>query len=156
MNFFRLSSWRSGKLGFMKTRVIVVARAMVFCGIAATTLPAPGVADSGKTVIVPMTALNGSGETGTTTLRAQGNKTVVIIKLSGGSDIEQPAHFHTGTCEKYTPRPLYPLNDVVNGGSTTTIDVPLDKLVGGDLIINVHKSYADIATQAACGVSKPS
>jgi hypothetical protein len=108
-----------------------------------------------RTIVVPLGTLNGSGESGTATLHAHGQKTVVTISLSGGSDIEQPAHFHAGTCDHYQPRPLYPLNDVVNGKSTTTVDVPISKLIGGDLIINVHKSYADIATQAACGVSKP-
>lgn len=114
----------------------------------------PVSADSGRTVTVQLGALNGSNENGTATLRAAGQKTIVTIKLSGGSDIEQPAHFHAGTCDHYQPRPRYPLEDVVNGKSTTTLDVPIDKLTGGDLIINVHKSYADIATQAACGVSK--
>jgi hypothetical protein len=127
--------------------------AVVFA--AAAAIPIVSLPDSGKTVVVTMNALNGSGESGTATLRAKGSKTVVTIKLSGGSNIEQPAHFHVGTCEKYEPRPLYPLEDVVNGASTTTLDVPIDKLTGGDLIVNVHKSYADIATQAACGVSKP-
>ena len=139
----------------MRTRVIVVARAVVFFGMGVAAAAVPGAADSGQTVVIQMAALNGSGESGTTTLRAQGNKTVVTIKLSGGSGVEQPAHFHVGTCDKYQPRPLYPLEDVVNGASTTTLDIPIDKLIGGDLIVNVHKSYADIATQAACGVSKP-
>ena len=110
-------------------------------------------ADSGRAVI-QLGALNGSGENGTAMLRAAGDKTIVTITVTGGSDIEQPAHFHAGTCDHYQPRPLYPLNDVVNGKSTTTVDVPISKLTAGDLIINVHKSYADIATQAACGVSK--
>ncbi len=138
----------------MRTRVIVLARAVLFVGAASAAQAAAG-AQTPQTVVIPMTALNGSGESGTTTLRAQGDKTVVTIKLAGGSRIEQPAHFHSGTCQKYEPRPLYALEDVVNGSSSTTIDVPLEKLVGGDLIVNVHKSYADIATQAACGVSKP-
>jgi len=112
------------------------------------------VADTGKTIIVPLTALNGSGETGTATLRAMGAQTVVTVQLSNGPNDKQPAHFHIGTCEKYMPRPLYPLKDIVNGQSTTTLDVPLDQLVAGNLIVNVHKSYADIATQAACGVAK--
>ncbi|MBV8489343.1 MAG: hypothetical protein JO199_02345, partial [Candidatus Eremiobacteraeota bacterium] len=98
--------------------------------------------------------LNGSGESGTTTLRAAGNKTIVTIKLSNGSGVEQPAHFHAGNCDKYEPRPKYPLEDVVDGKSTTTLDIPMQQLIGGDLIVNVHKSYADIATQAACGISK--
>lgn len=112
-------------------------------------------AETGKTVVVQLGALSGSGENGTATLHARGNKTIVTIQLSGGSDIEQPAHFHVGTCDRYQPRPLYPLEDVVNGKSTTTLDVPIDKLTAGNLVINVHKSYADIATQAACGVAKP-
>jgi Cu/Zn superoxide dismutase len=111
-------------------------------------------ADAGQTVVVTLNALNGSGEEGTATLKAEGAKTLVTIRLSGGSDIEQPAHFHRGNCQSYQPRPLYPLNDVVNGKSTTTVNVPIDQLAGGDLIVNIHKSYADIATQAACGISK--
>jgi hypothetical protein len=116
---------------------------------------APAHADTGQTVVVTLSALNGSGENGTATLHAQGDKTLVVIKVLNGSGIEQPAHFHVGTCDKYQPRPLYPLEDVVDGKSTTTLNVPIAKLTGGDLIVNVHKSYADIATQAACGVSKP-
>lgn len=115
----------------------------------------PAGADTGQTVVVALNALNGGGESGTATLHAQGSKTVVVITLAGGSGIEQPAHFHAGTCDKYQPRPLYPLEDVVDGKSTTTLNVPIDKLTAGDLIVNVHKSYADIATQAACGISKP-
>jgi hypothetical protein len=139
----------------MHTRVIVVARAAVFFGAVSAAFSGAAAADSSQTVVIPMNALNGSGESGTTTLRAAGNKTIVTIKLSGGSGVEQPAHFHSGNCEKYEPRPLYPLEDVVDGKSATTLDIPIDKLVGGDLIVNVHKSYADIATQAACGISKP-
>jgi hypothetical protein len=131
-------------------------RAQVILSLAIGALtPAAAFADSGQTVVVTLNALNGSGESGTATLRAQGGKTVVVIKLANGSGIEQPAHFHVGTCDKYQPRPLYALEDVVNGQSTTTVNVPIDKLTGGDLIVNVHKSYADIATQAACGISKP-
>jgi hypothetical protein len=43
---------------------------------------------------------------------------------------------------------------VVNGESTTTLDMPMEALIKGDLVINVHRSLTDIATVAACGVSK--
>lgn len=135
----------------MKTRV--AGAFLIAVGAFASAVPAR--ADTAQTVVVTLGALNGSGESGTATLRSQGTKTVVVINLQNGSGVEQPAHFHVGTCDKYQPRPLYPLEDVVNGKSTTTLNVPIDKLVGGDLIVNVHKSYADIATQAACGLSKP-
>jgi hypothetical protein len=111
-------------------------------------------ADSGS-VVVKMEGTNGSGESGTATLTPNGNKTIVVIKLSGGSAVEQPAHFHTGTCDHYEPRPLWGLNDVVKGQSTSTVNQPIDKLTAGNLIINVHKSYDDIATQVSCGVAKP-
>jgi hypothetical protein len=133
-------------------RVIVAA---LFCVAVWSSPCGNALADTGQTVVVHLNALNGSGENGTATLRARGKKTVVTIELTGGSDIEQPTHFHVGTCDKYQPRPLYALEDVVNGKSTTTLDIPIEKLDGGGLIVNVHKSYADIATQAACGVAKP-
>lgn len=131
-------------------------RALVALSLAlVAVVSSPAAAATGQTVVVTLKALNGSGENGTATLHAQGSKTVVVIVLANGSGVEQPAHFHVGTCDKYQPRPLYPLEDVVDGKSTTTLNVPIEKLTGGDLIVNVHKSYADIATQAACGISKP-
>ena len=111
-------------------------------------------ADAVRTVVIPLAPLNGSGETGTATLRAQGSQTIVTVDLANGSSTKQPAHFHVGTCERYQPRPLYPINDIVDGKSTTTLDIPIEKLVDGTLILNVHKSYSDIATQAACGIAK--
>ena len=103
-------------------------RALLALSLALTPLfPATAAADTGQTVVVTLNALNGSGENGTATLHAQGAKTLVVIKLANGSGVEQPAHFHVGTCDKYQPRPLYPLEDVVNGQSTTTLNVPIEK-----------------------------
>jgi hypothetical protein len=133
----------------VRTRAVAALAALVLSAASAA------MADSGGSVVVKMEAMNGSGESGTATLKPNGNKTVVVIKLAGGSAVEQPAHFHAGTCEKYEPRPLYGLNDVVNGTSTTTVNVSIDKLTAGNLIINVHKSYDDIATQTSCGIAKP-
>jgi hypothetical protein len=95
-----------------------------------------------------------SAEHGTATLQAEGGKTRVTIKVSGGPADPQPTHFHTGTCQNYGPRPLYMLQSIVNGESVTTLDVPIAQLVKGDLVINVHRSLTDIATVTACGVSR--
>jgi hypothetical protein len=118
-----------------------------------TTLAGP--ARAADAVRIPLDAMGASGESGTAVLTPQGAKTLVELQMKGGSGDPQPAHFHTGTCEKYGPRPLYPLRSVVKGSSTTTLDVPLDKLIAGDLVINVHKSLDDIATVASCAVAKP-
>ncbi|MDB5040510.1 MAG: hypothetical protein JWN27_1236 [Candidatus Eremiobacteraeota bacterium] len=105
-------------------------------------------------VEIHLNAMNGSGESGIAILTSQGAKTIVELKMSGAPADPQPAHFHSGTCDNYGPRPLYPLRAVVKGGTTTTLDVPIEKLLAGDLVINVHKSFDDIATVVSCTVAK--
>jgi len=111
-------------------------------------------ANADRSVVVKLDEMNGSGEAGTATLTQQGDKTLVVIALSNGSATRQPSHLHDGTCDDYIPRPAYALSDVVNGRSRTVVNAPFDKLTSGALIVNVHKSYDDIATQASCGTVK--
>jgi len=93
---------------------------------------------------------NNSGETGTVTLTGTGGKTTVTIELKGAPDGAQPAHIHVGPCSKLNPKPVYALKNVVGGKSTTTVDAPLAKLLGGTYAVNVHKSTDDLATYVAC------
>ncbi len=123
-------------------------------GMAALLVAAGAAAGAPATLEVPLAGMGGSSEHGVAVLKASGAKTVVTIKVSGGTADPQPSHFHSGTCDKYSPRPLYMLQSIVNGESTTTLDVPLETLAKGDLVINVHRSLTDIATVAACGVAK--
>ena len=88
------------------------------------------------------------------TLTPQADKTKVVLKMKGYPAGPQPAHFHVGNCDKYEPKPLYPLTTVMDGTSTTVVDVPLDKLTDGTLAVNVHKSTTDIAIINSCAVSK--
>jgi len=128
--------------------------AAIAASMAALFVAAAGAAAGAATLEVPLAGMGGSSEHGVAVLKASGAKTVVTIKVSGGTADPQPSHFHTGTCDKYSPRPLYMLQSIVNGESTTTLDVPMDVLTKGDLVINVHRSLTDIATVAACGVAK--
>jgi len=132
-------------------RVPRIAAVVLLC--AGFGAPAAYAAD--PSVKIALDAMAGSGESGVAVLTAQGAKTLVELQMKGGSGDPQPAHFHAGTCEKYGPRPLYPLHSVVKGTSTTTLDIPIEKLTAGDLVINVHKSFDDIATIASCAVAKP-
>jgi hypothetical protein len=106
-------------------------------------------------VRIPLDAMGNSGESGVAILTASGSKTIVELQMKGGPGDPQPAHFHTGTCDSYGPRPLYMLRSVVHGTSTTTLDIPIEKLTAGDLVVNVHKSFDDIATVVSCSVAKP-
>jgi hypothetical protein len=99
-----------------------------------------------------MNAQNGSGEDGTATITASGaNAVTVVVKLSNGTSVAQPAHIHVGSCANLDPTPKYPLTNVENGESTTTVNVALADLTTGGFAIIVHKSAAEVSTYVSCG-----
>lgn len=110
-----------------------------------------------ETMTEPMTvtldAQNDSGETGTAVLtEEEEGKTKVTLTIAGApKGIAQPAHIHSGAC----PKPgaiVYPLTNVVNGVSETTLDVDTETLMKQlPLAINVHKSASQAAIYVACG-----
>jgi len=61
-----------------------------------------------------------------------------------------PAHIHPGSCEDLVPQPKYPLQNVVNGSSTTVVPAGLAELMAGDLAVNLHRSNDDLGTYTAC------
>lgn len=93
----------------------------------------------------------GSGQTGTATLTARGNQTEVAIDVRpGAAGVAQPAHIHDGTCAA-NGGVHFPLSNVVDGKSTTTVNVALKDLETGKLYVNVHRSAQEIATSTSCG-----
>ena len=109
-------------------------------------------AASAESVTVTLAELSDSGQSGTATLTASGSQTVVSIDLPGGAEgVEQPIHIHPGTCAELDPMPVFPLSNVADGASETTIEVALDELVGGEFSINGHKSADEAAIYVACG-----
>jgi hypothetical protein len=110
------------------------------------------IAPGGGHITTPLNAQNGSAESGTAVLSAvNANETMVTISLANGTSEPQPAHVHRGSCANLDPKPLYPLNNVVNGQSETTIPVSLAELTKGGYAINVHKSAAEVAVYVSCG-----
>jgi predicted lipoprotein with Yx(FWY)xxD motif len=90
-------------------------------------------------------------QNGKARLVSKGDKTDVILDIKpGAAGAAQPAHIHEGTC----PAPgavKYPLTNVVDGKSTTTLDVKLADLLKGGIAINAHLSAAEAAKYVACG-----
>ena len=130
-------------------RVRILA-ALGACAALSLALPASA-ADPAHRVYV-LAAQNGSGEAGTVTLTPMGDRTRVEIALVGApNETAQPAHVHPGSCAKLDPKPKYPLASVVDGYSTTTIDVPISQLTSGDLAVNVHKSASELPKYVSCG-----
>ncbi len=118
-------------------------------------------ASAQETVTVTLGAATGpdggGSQTGTATLTANGSQTDVVINIDAspdGADVEQPGHIHSGTCDSL-PGSLgaveYPLTNVVNGASTTTVDATLESLQTGDFAVNIHKSGDELGVYVSCG-----
>jgi hypothetical protein len=107
-------------------------------------------------VVVTLEEQNGSAESGTATLTAEGDRTRVVLEVQSKSATPvatpQPAHIHKGSCDELDPTPAYGLNDVQAGKSTSTVDAKLTDLRNGDFAINVHESAEKIESYVACGV----
>jgi len=108
--------------------------------------------DAQKSVNVRLAAQNKSGQSGTARLTPDGEKTKVEITMKGGpKGVPQPAHIHDGSCPNPDPKPKHPLQDVVDGKSTSEVAASLDSLTSGKTAINVHKSKEEIKVYVACG-----
>jgi hypothetical protein len=132
---------------------VIVSRSLAAAAAAALlALAVPASAADGPHRVFALATQNASGELGTVTLTAVGDKTRVEVALANApTDVPQPAHIHEGTCAKLDPKPKYPLSTVVDGTSTTMVDVPMSQLVAGGFAVNVHKSTKEIPTYIACG-----
>lgn len=115
-----------------------------------TSLPAKSPASMMESTVV-LSEQNDSGENGTVSLKEVGGKVMVSVSMTGAPATAQPAHIHTGSC----PKPgavTYPLTNVVDGMSETTLDVTLAELkTQMPLAVNVHKSAAESGVYVACG-----
>jgi hypothetical protein len=109
-------------------------------------------AASSDEVIVDLDEVNGSGESGTATLTAVGDRTRVVLELRDPTTDSQPAHIHEGSCgPTLNAQPLHGLLNVMQARSETTVNVPLSEVTAGGLAINVHQSDAALDTYVACG-----
>lgn len=102
--------------------------------------------------VADLNVQNASSEHGQVYWGEKNNKVVVTIDLVGEpGGASQPAHLHVGTCQALGAV-KYPLANVVDGKSVTTLNVTLDQLKQDlPLIANVHKSDAQINVYVACG-----
>ena len=127
---------------FLLAAALVVAVAAVVGGCQSAPLPS---------TVVQLKTLNESGVTGTVTLTdLGGGQTRVDVAVVPGGNLDMPAHIHPGTCDNLIPQPTHPLQNVVNGTSSTTVRATVGELTGGGLAVNLHRSNDDLGTYTAC------
>lgn len=116
----------------------------------------PQQAQAGQ-VVINLAELDSSGESGTAVFEENGDYVVVTLNVTGGkAGITQPAHIHVGTCPGLGAV-KYPLKNVVDGTSVTTLNLTLAQLKQElPLAINVHESTDNFKSYVACSeVSLP-
>jgi hypothetical protein len=141
----------------MSLRILVLGLAVCACSLAGC---GGGGGDAGESstgakavapVEIQLQEESGSGEVGTAMLSAEGAKTKVEIVLVSHAANRQPAHIHRGTCTNLDATPAYPLDNVVDGKSTTVVAAALDSLLAKDYAINVHRSAKKLNEYVLCG-----
>ena len=106
----------------------------------------------GAEITLDLDEQNDSGITGTAKLSPTSDgKVEVEIELDGSDGGPHPAHIHKGSCADLDPNPAFPLEDVVDGRSKTTVDVDVADLTADEYAINVHESPENVANYVACG-----
>lgn len=119
---------------------------------AALVIPASATAQTARSVTVNLAPQGGSGVSGTAVLTDMGNnQTQVVIRVSTGGNAVMPDHIHDGTCANPVATPKYPLNNVQNGTSTSTVSVSLAELLRGPYAVNLHKSPQEASVYVSCG-----
>ena len=94
---------------------------------------------------------NNSGITGTVAFSPTSDgKVEVEIELDNSGAGPHPAHVHPGSCADLDPAPKWPLNNVVDGKSKTTIDAELSELTAQEYAVNVHDSPENADLYVAC------
>ena len=106
---------------------------------------------SRQSTVVQLRTLNDSGVTGTVTLVDTGDgRTQVQVRVDPSDNLDMPAHIHPGSCDNLIPQPKHPLENVVNGTSTTIVRASLAELTRGGLAVNLHKSNQELDIYTAC------
>jgi Cu/Zn superoxide dismutase len=94
---------------------------------------------------------NDSGISGTATLSPTSDGEVEVeLEVDGSDGGPHPAHIHQGSCADLDPNPAFPLEDVVDGRSETTVDVDIADLTADEYAINVHESPENASNYVAC------
>ena len=94
---------------------------------------------------------NNSGITGEVEFSPTSEGAVEVeIEVDGSDGGPHPAHIHAGSCAELDPNPAFPLADVVDGRSETTVDVDVGELTAQEYAVNVHESPENADVYVAC------
>jgi hypothetical protein len=87
-------------------------------------------------------------------LVSAGAKTDVYVSIKpAAAGVAQPNHLHEGACPG-VGAVKFPLTNIVDGKSKTTLDATLDDILKGGYSYNAHESTTAVGKYVACGAVK--
>jgi hypothetical protein len=131
-------------------------RVLFAAGAVCTTLVLPAAAGAqtapaARPITLQLATQNNSGVAGTATLTdIGGGRTRVEVRVSPGGNPNMPAHIHEGTCATLNPAPKFPLNNVMNGTSTSEVNATIAQILAAQHSVNLHKSPQEASIYTAC------
>jgi hypothetical protein len=90
-----------------------------------------------------------AGKVTITEINATSFRVTLDMTPAPDATTQQPAHIHVGGCPG-VGAVAFPLTNVVNGKSETTVNASLKTVLGQQHAINVHRSAAEVAVYTAC------
>ncbi len=121
-------------------------------GGSTTDVDGTGGATEAESLTINLVDWSDTGVTGTATLTEDGSVTRVDITIDGPGVVgDHEVHIHNGTCT--TPgTATYTLNPInANGSSSSSINLSLDQLTGGNYFINIHPDEENWDEWMVCG-----
>jgi Cu/Zn superoxide dismutase len=135
----------------MKISPLAIALIIAVACFAGLGNAATAAGTGSHTISITLTAVGGSGETGTAVIAESAGNVQIRVVMNHPVAPVQPIHIHPGTCTNSNPNPAYSLGVLSNGRVTTVLKgVSLHSLLG-KYVINVHKSTAEMGTYVSCG-----
>ena len=106
---------------------------------------------AGAPLVLQLEPQNDSGVTGSVTLTAAGDgRTLIEISAVPNGHPDMPVHVHPGRCDEPVPQPMFPLENVLDGVSSTQIPISLAELRTERAYVNLHHSNDEMQTSVAC------
>jgi hypothetical protein len=107
--------------------------------------------DYGRGFKLGIQQLNNSGQVGWVILSKRADKTALEITLEGTRGTERAQLHRARSCDSIAeigPAVAAPLSDIVNGKSTTTVNLPIERVLSGNYAVVVRSPSG---TYFACG-----
>jgi hypothetical protein len=121
---------------------------LIAAGLLTIAMIAPA---SAQIFSVPLDEVDESGVEGGASVRGvEGGVEIRIYITDGDTDGVHPVHIHEGRCNDLGDV-AYPLEDIVDGESETTLDISLGDILTGEYAINAHLSEDEMGVNVMCG-----